>query len=299
MLTDLEMDQLVSDIGLALPAAKGRKPVSLMVGETRPLNAEDVAIAQATPEGALPTSTAPLVKQLRQRHHQLAQLLAKGVRELEASIQTGYSLSRISILKADPAFRELLKYYSDQERAASVEMTERLAQLGIATIEELQYRLDEDPESFENTELMKMSEMLLDRTGHGKSSTVQIRHGVDEETLALIKRNHEEAKKGKVYALEDQNFIEGSAEEILSSTKEILDAEILGKEEGKSEGNIEPEGSSLPRRQADIHSDPSAEERLDDSEGPELPEGVFRLYRGPGPARVSPPLVPDLGDQSK
>ena len=63
---EIDIERLMSDIDLALPSAKGRKPkedtIPLFVGDPRPLTAEDVAIA-TNRAAELPTGTPPaLVK---------------------------------------------------------------------------------------------------------------------------------------------------------------------------------------------------------------------------------------------
>lgn len=202
-----DLDSLVKEIGLGLPTARGRRPGSAFeVGETRPLTAEDVVAART---GAhLPTSTPPALQKLRSRHHQLAQLLSSGMTDNQVSLALGYSPSRISILKADPAFRELLAYYEKQHEALHLDVQERLITLGLDTIEVLQQRLDDDPDEFSARELREMAEMALDRTGHGKSSTVSVMHGLDEETHALLKAQHQASKQGTVLNLSDGEFID-------------------------------------------------------------------------------------------
>ena len=272
-----DLDQLVSDIGLSLPSAKGRKAAALLVGHPRPLTAEDAAAAHSAPEGALPTSHAPVVKQLRSRHHTLAQMLAQGMSEQIAAITSGYSLSRISILKADPAFKELLQYYTTQNKLVAIEVAERMAQLTGEALEELQNRLDEESDSVTNKELMALSEMLLDRTGHGKSQTVKLTHGVDDETLELLKANVNGKKQGQITDLSAEDgrpVIEASFEEILAGPI----SDFTETEEAPYEDNQEPPSRPLPGRTPGLYSEPETEERLDDREGTELPEGVHRLY---------------------
>jgi len=77
---------------------------------------------------------------------------------------TGYSPSRISILQADPAFAELVAYYATQAEQVYLDVHQRLAALGIASMDELQERLESDPESFKNRELMSLVELTMDRT---------------------------------------------------------------------------------------------------------------------------------------
>jgi hypothetical protein len=119
----------------------------------RELTDEDLdRLKHAEPLG----SEAPPLAKLRHAHHSLARLVAEGRKGVEISLITGYSPSRISILKQDPAFKELVSYYAEQAEAKYLNVHERLAALGITTVEELQARLDENPERFSNRELREL-----------------------------------------------------------------------------------------------------------------------------------------------
>ena len=119
-----------------------------------------------------PTQVAAPLIRIRSRHHLLAQILAEGRSNTEAGLLTGYSPSRISILKADPAFVELIEHYRAQVQAQYVNLHERLAALGLNAIEELQERLEEDAEGFTKRELMDVAALALDRAGYGPKSTI-------------------------------------------------------------------------------------------------------------------------------
>lgn len=106
--------------------------------------------------------TTPIpIQALRASHHQLAQMLAKGMSDVEASLITGYSQSRISILKRDPSFAELLASYKDIREHVFVDTLERMRILGLSTLDELQERLETSPEKWSNRELMEMADLLL------------------------------------------------------------------------------------------------------------------------------------------
>jgi hypothetical protein len=73
----------------------------------------------------------------------------------------GYSQSRVSLLKADPMFRELLAHYAAQREIAHADVLERMRVLGMNSLEELQARLEETPEAFSPRELMELTELML------------------------------------------------------------------------------------------------------------------------------------------
>lgn len=82
------------------------KPLRVELGD--PLTAEEIAGIAGNEDH--PKST-PAVEQLRDSHHRLARCLASGMNQAQASLQTGYSNGRISMLCADPSFKDLIEVY--------------------------------------------------------------------------------------------------------------------------------------------------------------------------------------------
>jgi hypothetical protein len=139
------------------PAQGGRKPsVPLTVEVVRELTPDDLPAL----EGATPSSGQRLL-QIRNSHHALARLLAQGTKQEEASLITGYSPAYISTLKNDPAFEELLSYYATQREQIFVDVLERMKSLGLSTLEELQHRLETEPEKWQRRELMELAELMV------------------------------------------------------------------------------------------------------------------------------------------
>jgi hypothetical protein len=182
---------LLADLGLdALPRfGPGRRAAPLRVAYAGELTVEDLVAARSSTL----VQTVPPLKALRQSHHQLARVLAQGTANEEAAIICGMSPSRISSLRSDPAFSELLAYYqameTEQYGVARADMHERLASLGFDAVETLHEKLLEDPEGFDNKTLLAIVEATSDRTGHGKTSTVQHdhTHSLSPEAIAKIK----------------------------------------------------------------------------------------------------------------
>src|SRR5690606_36755504 len=136
---------------------------------------------------------APQLQQIRASHHELARLLAQGRKQCDIALITGFSQTRISILKSDPSFQELLTYYQEMEtqnfEKARVDVAERLHSLGIGTLEVLHERVRDDPNSLDGKTLIGLAELTLDRIGHGKQSSVNtnVTHSIDEAQLARIR----------------------------------------------------------------------------------------------------------------
>lgn len=176
------------------PPARGRKS-ALSIGYMRDLGEADVRALWEVPEGSV-VSSAPALQRIRTSHHLLAKVLAEGRTEHEAALITGYSSSRISVLKADPAFKQLVEYYSSQIHQIYLDVHSRIKDLGLDSIEEIQARLDENPASFTNNQLMELAKLTLDRSGHGPTSKTEGRMLVGlltPEQMAKLK--HEVASR--------------------------------------------------------------------------------------------------------
>lgn len=164
-----ELDRAVEEIATTLVIGSGRGsrkgrpthggPVSIV--KVRELNQGDLADILAPPEVGAQT---PTVIELRHSHHTIARLLADGTKQVEISAITGYSQSRISILKGDPAFQELVAYYTTQKEAIYLDVHQRLGTLAITAVDELQRRLDEEPHKVSSRETREIAEMALDRS---------------------------------------------------------------------------------------------------------------------------------------
>jgi len=121
-----------------------------------------------------------LIAKLRDRHHALARVLAAGMPDGTASAITGYSPSRISILKQDPSFRALMAHYAENEDAQLADFIERTTTLTLSAINELQDRLEEEPESFTHGQLQDLAKTFADRIGHAPvQRSVNVNANVD------------------------------------------------------------------------------------------------------------------------
>lgn len=171
--TAMSQVDLALDLGL-LPSAPraGRQAETISLEFERELTPADLAMPAVRPQKA------PSVVKLRDGHHGLARVLATGVKEAEASLITGYSSSRISILKADPQFQELLEFYRSQATDVVADLRSRMASMGLDALAELRDRLEERPEDFSPALLKDIVKEMADRTGHapqrGPTSVTQV-----------------------------------------------------------------------------------------------------------------------------
>ena len=146
----------------------GRRKLPLEADFVRELTDADLGILAVTDREMKPQE----LKRITERHHMVARLLAAGTREGEICILTGYDNSRISVLKNSPAMQELIALYRGEVDTQFASVLDHMAGLSKDAILELRHRLEEEPEDFSVKELKAVAELALDRTGHGKATTV-------------------------------------------------------------------------------------------------------------------------------
>lgn len=176
---DSELDDL--ELDLMSLTRSGRGSAKLEAEYIRDLTPADLAM----PKSAIQTAR-PIAK-IRDSHHALARVLASGQTEAEASIVTGYSASRISILKADPQFQELLEFYRRSTVDIVADYRQRMVNLGLDAMQELEDRLDESPEQFSPALLKDIVKDMADRTGHAPNKGSPININIDAGLTERIK----------------------------------------------------------------------------------------------------------------
>lgn len=149
-------------------AGPGRRRLPLEASYVRELTDADLGILAVTDRETAPQP----IKRITERHHMVARLLAAGTKEGEVAALTGYDNARISVLKASPAMQELIALYREEVNAQFAHVLDHMAGLSTDAILELRSRLEEDPDDFSVKDLREVAELTLDRTGHGKATTV-------------------------------------------------------------------------------------------------------------------------------
>lgn len=154
----LPEEMVVDPTSVLGPPRGGKKGKKAVLWEVlRPLQVpEDLPLLSHS----LPQPKQTLL-QIRHSHHQLAQMLSQGTKQEECSRITGYSPTYISILKTDPTFQELIAHYAGTRELLFVDVIERMRSLGLSTLDELQRRMEEDPDNFSNRELFEQAELML------------------------------------------------------------------------------------------------------------------------------------------
>lgn len=167
------------DLGDGLFRTRGRAQAAVTASVVRELDEADLALLAAE-RG----TKAPPIKRLSERHHSLARCLASGMSDGDAAITCGYTQSRVSILKDDPAFRELLAFYREDVTDKYLDMHGVLAGLSLDAAMELRERLEADMQADDKTlsvgQLVELTKLGADRTGFGpQSSSTNVNVNVD------------------------------------------------------------------------------------------------------------------------
>jgi hypothetical protein len=143
-----------------VPPGRGRRPAPILYNVTRHLSETDIAsLWEGRKDGATPK-----LQTLRYNHHLLAKAVASGKSLIECSNLTGLSGPRISDLKNDPAFQELVSYYAEELNEVYIDVHQRMAALGTSVLEELAERFESDPDKFTKRELMDLFTTMADRS---------------------------------------------------------------------------------------------------------------------------------------
>lgn len=150
----------------------------------------------------------------RERHHTVARLIAIGATHDHIRRQTGVSYKRISLLTADPSFKELIDHYSADIEKKWNQNVDQYLDLGMAnmirTEAMIQDKLDEADEKGDDIPLLtlnRLSQDRADRFGYPKTSQVEHKH----DFAALLDRAIERSGKAK-----DMKVIEAIAVEVLT-----------------------------------------------------------------------------------
>lgn len=186
MSLELDLEDLGLDLSPVQAHGPGRTAKPLKVEFSHELTREELS------KPPVKVQTSPSLKKIRDTHHALARVLANGMSETEASLVTGYSLSRISILKADPQFASLLEFYRNETIEGQADFRARMVNVGLDALQELAERLEDNPEDFSPALLKDIVKDMADRTGHapqrGPTNVTQINVGLSDRMARARER---------------------------------------------------------------------------------------------------------------
>lgn len=131
----------------------------------RELTEVDLALLD-TERGIKPSHVA----RLSNRHHALARALASELSVSDACAVTGYTPSRVSILRGDPSFEELIAFYQAGKGELVQDLGQKLLVNANVAAEILADRLETEPEAFGIDALHDTIKIGADRNGYGPQS---------------------------------------------------------------------------------------------------------------------------------
>ena len=161
------------------------RPVKVTLVEiTREVTEADLA-GLGTDRGVKP----PAIKRIAEVHHLIARLVAEGEAGYAISAATGYSQSRISILKADPAFQELVaRYQTDVDGVRSEHYFDTFGKTVALRNLVLDQMIDNVIDGgLGHRDLKEYGEFAMDRTGFGpqsKSTNLNVNMEIAEKLSA-------------------------------------------------------------------------------------------------------------------
>lgn len=157
---------ICGNVGMPLKsniAINGKRPAGLpLVLGVEPLSEDDLGKLAET-RGVKPLP----IKRLSDRHHKLARAVASGKSTSECAIESGLEPSRVSVLKNDPTFKDLVEYYRTRVSGGEDLFLREADGLLFDSTTEMRRRVEEEPETLSTDELIRMSAFAADRTGRG------------------------------------------------------------------------------------------------------------------------------------
>jgi hypothetical protein len=109
----------------------------------------------------------------------------------EASAITGYDISRISILRGDPQFKELMSHYQGMAEAGLAQFQDRAITVAITALNNIQEMLEDDESPLPASVQLEVIKVAADRAGHApvaKSVNVNVNHDLGARMRAAQQR---------------------------------------------------------------------------------------------------------------
>lgn len=136
------------------------------------------------------------VAHLADSHHRMARLVASGLRTHEVAEASGYSITHVSIMKADPSFQELVAVYREQvdeefkDAVANYYSTITATRMASARLIN-DTVLAAEPGDIPLRTLVAVHADTADRTGFGKRQTLDVNVDFAARLDKAIKRTEE------------------------------------------------------------------------------------------------------------
>lgn len=137
------------------------------------------------------------IKTLRDSHHRIARLVAIGKNNLEVAAEAGMSIGRISQLRQDPAFKELVETYRAEVHAIWHDHVDHMAEMAVTNMKRAESLISDHLAEAEQTgkeiplrDLAGITADRMDRFGYSKhTTTTNINVGFAARLEAAIHRS--------------------------------------------------------------------------------------------------------------
>lgn len=151
---------------------RGKLARTPKIVSVRPLTREDMVQLKSQPRAV------PRPKAMRETHHRMARLVAAGLRNDDILSRTGYSYNRLSTLRQDPAFMELVAAYREKVDEAFLSGVDEFYETSTSNMLRAERMIEQKLDDAEETnelptlkDLMSLTSDRADRFGYGKKST--------------------------------------------------------------------------------------------------------------------------------
>lgn len=199
----------------------GRKAKVVSAEVTRELTESDLALL-ATERGIKPSH----ITRLSERHHALARSLASGLSVSDACAITGYTPSRVSILKGDPSFEELIAFYQTDKAGLVQDLGDKMRANALEAQSIIADRLEDTPEAIGIDALLDITKIGADRSGFGPASRTTNVH-VHMNLADRLKTARQRVGAASQDSVGPMKLIEGSsAPESYSGTVQVQKREV-------------------------------------------------------------------------
>ena len=119
------------------------------------------------------------IKTLRDSHHRIARLVAIGKNNLEVAAEAGMSIGRISQLRQDPAFMNLVADYRAEVHEIWKDHVDHMAEMAVTNMvraesligDQLAQAQEEGADPIPLRDLARITADRMDRFGYGKHTT--------------------------------------------------------------------------------------------------------------------------------
>jgi hypothetical protein len=150
---------------LTRPGVYGMTTLPHRIARVDDLGLEIIGEVTDLGPGESPAPKPAQVLRIRDSHHRIAMLVAKGYAAEEVSAMTGTGLSRIYTLARDPSFKELVRFYLNADGDVHRDLMVKMEDIARDAFEELHTRLQEQPDTLTPEFVLDLAKVSADRAG--------------------------------------------------------------------------------------------------------------------------------------